>query len=189
MYYVYAHINKVNLKIYIGITANPARRWLHNGKNYYTSTCFYAAIKKYGWDKFEHVILKNNLSKKEAFDIERYLISLHRNDSYNIADGGNCGPVLFGERNPNYHKVRSEEHCKKLAESLKGHYVSTETKQKIKENNKMKRTLMCVKTKEIFNSITEAAEKYNTFTENIWRAVSGKRKSWHGLHFVYTDVS
>lgn len=189
MYCVYAHINKVNRKVYIGITSNPERRWQHSGKQYFACTAFYNAIQKYGWNGFMHVVLVDGLTKEVAFEVEKQLIKENKHRAYNISDGGNTGPALFGERNPNYHKIRNKEHCERLSQSLKGHYVSEETKQKIKDNNAMIRPLMCVETQEVFNSITQAAERYDTFIQNIWRAVSGKRKSWHGLHFVYVDVS
>ena len=58
MYTVYQHKNKINGKIYIGITSkDPEKRWGHNGYNYKSSSYFYSAIQKYGWDNFEHNIL------------------------------------------------------------------------------------------------------------------------------------
>ena len=65
-YSVYMHINKINGKKYIGITSQrPKSRW-HNGKGYAQQRRFYSAIKSYGWDNFEHIILFNGLTKKEA---------------------------------------------------------------------------------------------------------------------------
>lgn len=56
-YCVYAHINKVNGKIYIGQTCRkPEYRW-NDGKGYKECTYFYNAIEKYGWDNFDHEIL------------------------------------------------------------------------------------------------------------------------------------
>ena len=64
-YTVYVHINKINHKKYIGITKQkPEDRWGKNGENYKESPHFYAAIQKYGWDNFEHIILKENLTKE-----------------------------------------------------------------------------------------------------------------------------
>ena len=58
MGYIYAHINKMNHKAYIGQTVqNPIHRW-HNGYGYIHSPKFYTAIKKYGWNNFEHIIIK-----------------------------------------------------------------------------------------------------------------------------------
>lgn len=95
---VYKHINKVNGKIYIGITSqNVKRRW-QDGAGYY-GTYFYNAIKKYGWDGFDHVIIAEGLEKKEAEKIEIRLIKEtgcnKREIGYNIADGGR---VVIGTR-------------------------------------------------------------------------------------------
>ena len=67
MYIVYQHKNKINGKVYIGITMKKKKkRWGSNGCNYKSSPHFYAAIKKYGWDNFEHNILFTNLTKEQA---------------------------------------------------------------------------------------------------------------------------
>ena len=92
-YTVYIHKNKINGKVYIGQTCqNPIKRW-DNGKGYITSTRFYNAIQKYGWDNFEHIILYSGLSQEEANKIEQKLIKQYKaqNDQYgyNITSGGN----------------------------------------------------------------------------------------------------
>ena len=67
LYTVYQHKNKINGKVYIGITMQePEKRWGVNGRNYKSSPHFYSAIQKYGWDNFEHNILYTNLTKEEA---------------------------------------------------------------------------------------------------------------------------
>ena len=82
---VYAHKNKINKKIYIGITGQkPERRW-RNGQGYKTSTYFYNAIQKYGWDNFEHIILQFNLTQQEAEEKEKYYIQ-----KYNTLNDISC---------------------------------------------------------------------------------------------------
>ena len=78
-YIVYKHTNKINNKIYIGITKygdNPNIRW-RNGMGYTSNKKFFSDILKYGWNNFNHEILEQNLtlaqaSKKEAFYIQQY---------------------------------------------------------------------------------------------------------------------
>lgn len=75
-YYIYEHINKINKKIYIGITKkeNPEDRW-ENGEGYISNKDFYNDIQKYGWNNFEHnILLKNISSKMLAEEIESVLI-------------------------------------------------------------------------------------------------------------------
>lgn len=91
-YSVYKHTNKINGKVYIGITVNePEVRWGKNGKNY-ERQLFGKAIQKYGWNNFEHEVLFTNLSRKKANDKEIELISFYnatnREFGYNVALGG-----------------------------------------------------------------------------------------------------
>ena len=59
-YCIYIHINKINNKVYIGQSHNIQKRWMPS--NYKGCTKFYNAIKKYGWDNFQHKILIDNLT-------------------------------------------------------------------------------------------------------------------------------
>ena len=64
-YYVYMHKNKINNKVYIGITSQKlTHRWGKDGNGYKYQKLFARAINKYGWDNFEHIILKHNITKK-----------------------------------------------------------------------------------------------------------------------------
>lgn len=64
---VYKHTNRINGKVYIGITSQKVQeRWGSQGQKYKGSTYFYHAIQKYGWDNFDHEILFTNLTQAEA---------------------------------------------------------------------------------------------------------------------------
>lgn len=91
-YCVYKHTNKINGKVYIGITYNkPEVRWGNNGIGYKRQK-FWNAIQKYGWDNFDHEILFENLSDTQAYEKEIELIALYdstnKEKGYNIALGG-----------------------------------------------------------------------------------------------------
>ena len=103
-YCVYAHVNKTNGKMYIGITNNPQSRWANKGNNYKNCTHFYNAIQKYGWDGFNHVIIFQNISLFIANIIEEELIKKYNtiDNGYNIKSGG-AGGGRFGK---NHHKSR-----------------------------------------------------------------------------------
>lgn len=53
-YIIYLHVNKINNKVYVGITkhSNPELRWRH-GREYRKNVVFTRALDKYGWDGFE----------------------------------------------------------------------------------------------------------------------------------------
>ena len=101
-YCVYAHINKINGKMYVGITRRkPEERWGSNGAGYSKQYKrykhpFWNAIQKYGWNNFDHIIIASNLTREEACDIERVLIDgldtyATHGTGYNINTGGNYG--------------------------------------------------------------------------------------------------
>lgn len=113
-YCVYAHINKINGKIYIGQTCmKPEKRW-NSGKGYKDNPYFYRAIQKYGWDNFDHEIIASKLTKDEADNFEKLLIEkldlLDPNKGYNLKEGGSHGsPSEISRTNiSNAAKKRSE---------------------------------------------------------------------------------
>lgn len=154
-YIVYKHTNKINGKIYIGITSQkPNKRW-QNGYGYKDNQHFYRAIQKYGWDNFEHEILYEDLEEEIALSKERELIELyHSNDpnlGYNKDNGGAMGRMTPEaiEKVRQWHLGRklSEETKKKISEKRKGKYVgensgmygkhhTEETKRKLSESAK-----------------------------------------------------
>lgn len=138
-YYVYAHINKINGKIYIGMSRreNPNERW-KNGRGYSYNWHFNQAIKKYGWDAFEHQIVAANLTEDEASNMEKFLIeklqTTKREYGYNFAEGGYNNRGLVGELNPFWHK-RPDAAINASAKLRRGTHLSEETKEKIRQGN------------------------------------------------------
>lgn len=148
MYIVYQHKNKINGKIYIGITSRkPEERWGSNGCNYKTSPHFYSAIQKYGWDNFEHNILFTNLTKEQACLKEQELIkefnSMNREYGYNSTSGGEIFTMneetkqkisqsMMGNKNGLGH-VCTEEKKQKISEAQKGRKFTEEHKQKLSD--------------------------------------------------------
>ena len=100
----------------------------------------------------------------------------------------------------------------------KGHLVSDETRKKLRDKNlgkkqsvetinKRKQTIIekkkngyvqtnaghrkkviCVETREIFDSVKEASERFNINPSNISHVLKGKQKSTKGYHFEYLEV-
>lgn len=117
-YCVYIHTNKINGKMYVGQTIhgdNPKRRW-DNGNGYLTNQYFSRAIKKYGWDNFEHEIIASKLTKEEADNFEKLLIinldTTNSSVGYNIAlGGGGTLGVKKTEKEKQEHSQRMKEKC------------------------------------------------------------------------------
>ena len=136
-YTVYMHKNKINGKVYIGITSQkPEHRFGNNGINYKKSLRFYNAIKKYNWNNFDHLILFTNLSQKQAEEKEIELIAYYKSNDdkygYNIANGGNCKGKQSEET-----KRKISIKNKGKTSWAKGKKMSQETKNKISKANKI----------------------------------------------------
>ncbi len=128
---VYVHTNKINGKKYVGVTQKkPEKRW-RNG-NGYERQCFYNAILKYGWENFEHTILKTGLTQEEANYYEKYYIkefdSLLGHNGYNAAIGG------YDAGMTGLH--HSEETKKKMSEARRGKPLSKEHREKLSKVRK-----------------------------------------------------
>lgn len=109
---VYAHTLKQNPnKLYIGITGRkPELRW-NEGKGY-RKGYFYNALKKYGFDEFNHIILFENLSKQLAELIEIELIKTLKFQGfqlYNICSGGTVNDGRKGKHNTDWHNKQISE--------------------------------------------------------------------------------
>lgn len=129
-YIVYKHTNKINGKVYIGIThyEDPNRRWC-NGRGYKHSTLFNRAIKKYGWDSFMHEVLFTGLSREEAHIMERALIAKYKREgiSYNIANGGEGAESIAEE---------TKEKLRQYTPWIKGKHHDEEAREKIRAASK-----------------------------------------------------
>lgn len=119
-YCVYIHRNKVNGKRYVGVTSmKPEDRW-KNGWGYYKQLIFWRAICKYGFDKFEHIVVAEQLSELDAKKLEIELIAKYnttnRKYGYNVTDGGD-------HMSPKSYRVgwkHTEESKQKMSKAQKG---------------------------------------------------------------------
>ncbi len=181
---MYIHINKINGKRYVGLTSQvPEQRW-KNGEGYKGCTHFYHAIKKYGWDAFEHRIIASDLTKEEACNMEISLIKEYMTTNeaygYNLDSGGQAGKhseetrrklhdLFVGKMVTEETRQKIKESCKhrsrrshtketieKIRQSKMGHEVTEETRKKLR--NAFGKAVICVETGEVFSSITAAAK-------------------------------
>ncbi len=135
-YTVYLHINKVNRKVYVGITSMRVENRWREGKGYKKCEIMNRAILKYGWSNFEHIILCKT-SKNRAIVLEKALIKLYKNKrmSYNISGGGEGAGTVSeytreklrqykGEKSSMFGKHPSKETIEKRISTRRalGHY-------------------------------------------------------------------
>lgn len=144
---IYMYVNKVNGKRYVGQAKDFNRR--HRGhisesrkehrKEY--NYPFNKAIRKYGIENFEIIILKENLSTKcllnllECYYIKKYN-TLKYGNGYNISDGGSNGNTFAGKTKEEMDEIWNNEHRRNLSESLKGRIFTECHKIKLSESRK-----------------------------------------------------
>lgn len=200
MYIVYQHKNKINGKIYIGITMQkPEQRWRY-GEGYKTSPHFYAAIQKYGWDNFEHNILFQNLTKEEACKKEQELIakfnSINREFGYNSTSGGEIfvmneetkqkiSQAMMGNKNNLGHPC-SEEKKRKISEAQKGKTLTKEHKQKLSEAAKKRHTPCSKQAKE---NIRKSSHKKPVYCEELDTIFESVQECSRQLGIPATNIS
>ena len=163
MYTVYQHKNKINGKIYIGITSRiPHERWGNNGCNYKSSPHFYSAIQKYGWDNFTHLVICRT-SKDRAITLERTLIAHYKrlNLSYNIADGGEGAEAVSEETREKLKEIKSKN------PPMLGKHHTLEARKRISEAGKKR-----VYTKEQKIQLAKVAAKgRETMKKDGWESL------------------
>lgn len=113
-YKVYKHTNLINNKVYIGITQQELNRRWQNGYGYKEQKYFYNAIKKNGWNNFEHELLFDGLTEEQAKEKEIELIKYYKSNNrkygYNLSQGGETYKENFkkriGKDNPTSRRIR-----------------------------------------------------------------------------------
>ncbi len=92
---IYAHINKLNSKVYVGQTCQDTkRRWRNGGggtnyNSYKSCTVFYNALNKYTWANFETIELCSCKNQEDLDLMEEYFIKYYKSlapEGYNSLD-------------------------------------------------------------------------------------------------------
>lgn len=181
-YTVYVHISPNGLRYY-GITGNSVKRRWNNGKGYINNQYFYRAIQKYGLDSFHHEIIAEELSRREACEMEEKLITKYHtqdpNYGYNLSAGGECNKLSQATKDKigaaNKGKVRSDKTCRRISlghigisTALKGRCLSSVHREKISKSLKgRKHPHGATSAKPVicdgieYNSIQDCADYYN----------------------------
>lgn len=196
-----------NGKRYIGITCQkPHRRW-HGGHGYRGQKYFWNAIKKYGWDNFQHTVVAENLTKEQACKLEIDLIKFYKSNNpdfgYNLSSGGEfsfsgaklsaetrkkIGDANRGENHYLYGKHPTEEHRKKLSLSRMGEKNGFYGKHHTKESKeKMGKMVICIETGVIYPTITDAQNQTGIDKSTIVKVCKGKKELAGFMHWKYYE--
>lgn len=104
MYHVYKVTNKINSKVYVGLSKNPRKRW----RSYNKKQLIGRAIKHHGAYNFDFEILfsgdLDDCNEKERYYIEFY-DSTDRSKGYNVAKGG-VDVLLFNDEFKKYLSIK-----------------------------------------------------------------------------------
>lgn len=167
---IYKIENLVNGKIYIGQSKQIRQRWSEHKKelrkNRHKNIYLQRAWNKYGENYFKHEILE--LCSEEKLDErECYYINLYEtfdNDKgYNLTSGGG----------------RRKQYSKSTREKLRINATGA--------NNPNSTKVICLETKEIFDSQGLAGKAYGISGANIYRCCTLQRYTTVGLHWMYLD--
>ena len=159
-YTIYMH-KFPNGKMYVGVTRQDVSRRWRDGEGY-KGQPVYDAIKKYGWNNIEHIILEENLTLEEAEEAEKKYIkcfnTLSHDNGYNVESGGYLTEYCTEETREKIRRAKIGKHTgknhwhygghwddatrKKISESHKGKTLNAEQRKKISERTKGKNNPM-----------------------------------------------
>lgn len=199
---VYAHIAP-SYKMYFGITKQKVKHRWSNGFGYKRHPYFYNAIKKYGWDNIEHIVLFTGLSEQKAREREVELIALYDTTNptlgYNISNGGESGAngVTPSEETrqklsiANKGKIMSEEAKFKIGIANKGKIVSEETR--LKQSIANQGQIVSKETREKLSKVMKGKQlspSSKETREKISKAMKGKvnRKGKYMRKIACTNI-
>lgn len=145
MLYIYCFINKITGKRYIGQTNNIEKRKRgHKSESFNPKANgynlpFHCAIRKYGWENFDFVILeeiddsfgREYLNEREIYFISYYQSLINQN-GYNYTEGGaGCAkPKLSFSEQVKLSKLFNEEEVRDIQDMLLDGYEYFEIKKK-----------------------------------------------------------
>lgn len=200
-YKLYMHISPSG-KRYVGITSykNPNTRW-QSGRGYPKNPHLSAAIEKYGWENFKHIILADGLTKEDAERAEIKCIKhwdlRNPEKGYNISRGGDAPTkgwhhseeskkkISLGNRG----KIRTPEMRARNSSIVKNLPYRPYTDKSYESHRHVwrdkKRAVWCEELGSAFNSGTEAARFLGASRSGISQCCNHKanRVTEKGYHF------
>ena len=205
MYTVYVHKNLKNEKYYVGCTSRePKERWA-SGWGYKFNTQMWKDIQNSDWNTdWQHGILGKFENKDEALKYEAFLIAMLGSieNGYNTSSysGGTykrsevtkrkMAESKSGENNPWYGKTFTEDHRKKISDSMTGKVFTEEHRKHMSESKPKNPVLQYSKTGDFiseYSSIWEASRQTTCNAPHICDCCKGKRKSTGGYIWKYKE--
>lgn len=205
-YIVYCAYNRINHKVYVGITKRTLtvriKRHYANSKLY--KYHFANALRNNEFDHFQWFIVASDLSKIQALDLERHFILelnlTNREWGYNSTlggEGGNGGAMKGRKHSPETKNKMSISHKNRdrsaeTYDHLRAYATTDAAKQqfKITQNAAWQATKIPVidDLGNIFESISKAAQNYGTFKTAVHRSCKTKgRLRAAGRSFNYAN--
>lgn len=198
---IYCIENTIDKKRYIGKSVNIPKRWREH-KSLLRKGCHHnrhlqSAWNLYGEKAFNFKVLEYAEPKK-LDELEITYISEYKafgEKGYNFTMGGNGGLLGMPKTEETRRKIseankgrrHTPEEKEQVSKALKGRKLTEEHRQKISEANKTNhiKTVLCVETGQVFNSLIEAGAYFKTASSNIGHACNGKQERAKGYHFTY----
>lgn len=182
-YSIYMHINKINGKKYVGQTKQVLKQHWKNGLGYIEEQpYFYKAIKKYGWNNFEHILLETNINTlEEANEREKYWITFYDaknpEKGYNLTDGG-VDEAQLERAHAGWRKWR-QENPEQFMQNVKKMQQARIKQCSIPVYNK--------ELNQVFYSAGKASRATGVNQSNITKCCKGKYKTAGGYHGSYAN--
>lgn len=159
-FYIYEYVRlDNNTTFYVGKGTKNRMKQIHNRSKHWKHIMEKTEIAGY--------ILYDNLTENEAFELEKNII-----EQYVFEEG-------YGIKCKNFDYVSGEPYLVNATwggEGASGLKFSQETKNKLSENSKTKRKVVCINTGKIYEKATIAAEKLNVNCGNIIQCCKNKRE-------------
>ena len=214
---IYKVTNNINKKIYIGQTIQDENiRWNHHMREALngSDTKFHRALRKYGKDGFIWEVIEE-VDNDKLNEREIYWISYYNSykQGYNSTTGGDLPPrndikIICLETNIVYSscaEANRQTNINKvhIAECVRGeksrvsaggyHWMSLEDYNKFgpifkqTENELNSKSVKCIETGIVYNSILEASKATGVSRQTIHRCCEGITKNPKKYHWRYND--
>jgi len=213
---IYMYVSPSGKK-YVGQTIREKKRISQHAHMVPPTTIFHCAVKKYGIENFDYVVLHRDIKTIEELN-RLESIEIIKNNSihphgYNLeGGGGNKGEKSEYTRNkmreaqlgrlPASTETRlkistalkgvkkSQEHARKVGLAVKGQKRNQEQINRLraaKEKDRIK--VVCIETGEAYDSVISAAAASGASRGCISLAINGKRITAGGFHWIKSSIA